>query len=79
MLLVGTLLLTALYLTGAAGIARRDVLYGTLVAAAWAVFYSWQKVLDSASGRLLAAAGRRLGPVAGVLFLGFVYWTILGR
>ena len=78
-LLVATLVLAWLYLSGAAGVARHDLLYGALLAGVWAVVFYWDALLGSRLGPLLVRAVRLLGKVGGVAFLAAVYGIILGR
>jgi hypothetical protein len=80
LLLLATLLLACLYLSGAAGVERHDALYGALLAIVWGFFFAYEPLLKTrVLGPILARAGQAFVAAAGLLFFGFLYWLILSR
>lgn len=78
-LLVATLGLAGLYLSGAAGWRRHDLAYGLGLAVSWAVVGSWDWLLGSRIGPGLARAVRLAAGIAAVAFVPVMVWIILGR
>ena len=78
LLLLATLILAFLYLSGAVGVARHDFFYTLLLAAAWCLYYAHAALLQTRMlGPLLRVAGRVLTVAALASALGFLYWLIL--
>ncbi|HWG42674.1 MAG TPA: hypothetical protein VN688_07800 [Gemmataceae bacterium] len=73
LLLMVTLVAAFLYLSGAADVARHDVLYAALLAAVWGLYFMNDKLLRTRVGSLLARVGQFL-LLAG--FFGGIYWLI---
>jgi len=76
LLFFATIVAAFLYLSGAADVARHDVLYAALLAAVWGLYFSCDKLLRTRLGPLLMQTGRLLllGGIAG--FFGGIYWLI---
>jgi hypothetical protein len=77
LLLIVTLLVAFLYLTGAVSVARHDALYAALLAAVWSLYFIHDKLLRTRLGLLLRRAGRLLLLAAVASFFGGIYWLIL--
>jgi hypothetical protein len=79
-MLAATLGLAWLYFSGAAGMKRHDLLYGTLLAGAWAGLFYWDALVESrVVGPFLGRTVRVVSWIAGLAFVPAMYGIILGR
>ena len=78
-LLSATLVAAFLYLSGAAGATRHDVVYAVLLVAVWGFYFLHPALLRTRLGPLLVVAGQllALGVVAG--FFGGIFWLIFSH
>ena len=76
MLLMLTLPVAFLYLSGAIAVPRCDILYAVLLSAIWGFYFIHDRLLETRIGPVLEWAGLLLALAALIGFFGGIYWLI---